>query len=144
MTTFVFLLHIFSCLFLCGLIWVIQIVHYPSFDYISEEKFVFFQQFHVKSISKIVLPMMLVELITGLILLIKNMHVLMIINLCLLFLTWGLTLFLSMPLHKKLLKGYNKKPINKLIITNWPRTFLWTLRGLILCFFIMNKMVGDL
>ena len=47
---------------LFGLIWTVQLVHYPAFRYIQEGQFTAFQHFHMQGITLIVLPLMLAEL----------------------------------------------------------------------------------
>ena len=132
------LFHFTICLILSGLIWVIQIVHYPSFKYISIKNFDLFCEFHVRSISFIVFPLMFLELITAVLLLIFSPSSLTIINIIILGLIWLSTILLSVPIHRKLQSGYNIDSINKLIKTNWPRTIFWTFRSALLFSLILN------
>ena len=44
-------LHIISTCALIGLIWIVQIVHYPSFYFVEDKRFVEFESFHKKSIT---------------------------------------------------------------------------------------------
>ena len=65
---FVLLGHLIFTSIMTGVIWVIQIVHYPSFHFIEKEFYTAFQKFHMNKISIIVIPIMLAELITGMML----------------------------------------------------------------------------
>ena len=65
---FVLLGHLIFTSIMTGVIWVIQIVHYPSFHFIEKELYTAFQKFHMNKISIIVMPIMLAELITGIML----------------------------------------------------------------------------
>ena len=47
---------------LVGLIWTIQVVHYPSFSYVDNDHYIDFQHFHMRAITYIVMPLMLFEL----------------------------------------------------------------------------------
>ena len=47
---------------LVGLIWTIQLVHYPSFSFVAEDHFLEFHRHHTRSITWVVMPLMLVEL----------------------------------------------------------------------------------
>jgi hypothetical protein len=133
MQNYIVLAQIFSCFFMTGLIWLIQLVHYPSFRKIDHEKFIEFQKFHSNTITFIVGPMMLIEVGTGLyIFLRQELTPLNIFNFMALFLIWLATAFLSVPTHNKLSQGYNIKTINFLIKTNWLRTLLWTFRSLLI------------
>ena len=135
-----FSLHLFSTFFLTGLIWVIQLVHYPSFLYIDEKNFPSFESFHTKSISLIVLPTMIFELISGAYLyIVKPNTEYDIFLFSLLILIWFSTFFLSVPLHGKLSIKKDIKVINRLIYTNWPRTIFWSLRSILLILTILEK-----
>ena len=62
-----------------GVIWVIQLVHYPSFHFIDKDIYDSFQKFHMNKISIIVIPVMILELATGFLLLIGNSKNILII-----------------------------------------------------------------
>ena len=127
------LLHIFSTIFMCGLIWVIQLVHYPSYIYIEEDRFEEFQKFHIKNITFIVAPIMLIELFTSFLLLAVDFNnSLLQINLISIILIWISTFCLSIPCHNKLTKKKNLMMIKRLVMTNWIRTILWSLRLIII------------
>ena len=64
-------LHVASVWFMTGLIWLIQLVHYPLMDRIPPDGFIEFHQSHSFRITWIVAPVMLLELMTS-ILLIKD------------------------------------------------------------------------
>ena len=57
--------HLFSTFFLTGLIWIVQLVHYPGFNFVDANDFVAFEKFHTNKISAIVIPLMFCELLTG-------------------------------------------------------------------------------
>jgi len=48
-----------------------------------------------------------------------------------LFIVWGSTALLQIPLHRRLEQGHDPVAILWLIRGNWIRTAAWTLRGLI-------------
>ena len=129
--------HIVCCFLMTGVIWVIQLVHYPSFKYIDEGQFADFAKFHAARISLIVLPLMLVEIISALYLL--DQHSWGIYNLSGVVLIWISTFLLSVPCHNKLQKGKDNSLINRLVITNWPRTFLWSMRSVFFTWFILQS-----
>ena len=125
-------LHILSTAIMVGIIWVIQIVHYPSFHYIDKNRYVSFQNFHMNKISYIVIPFMSIEAISGIILLYDDQSVIFIISLIILLVIWTLTAFYFARTHQLLANGYKKDIVRKLVQANWVRTGLWTLRLLIL------------
>ncbi len=133
------MLQIMSCFFLTGLIWVIQIIHYPSYHYVHTDNFQKFQEFHTQKITYIVAPMMLLELFTGLALAWFFPEPIYFLNAFSIALVWLSTFFLSVPLHSKLMKQYDQMLITKLIISNWPRTIVWSLRSLFWMAILLSK-----
>lgn len=115
---------------LFGLILVIQFVHYPSFRWVDENKFVDFEHFHSRSISFIVLPLMVLELVIAISLLftIIDFYIFIYANLVSIMLIWLSTFLLSVPCHNALMNGKDDAVITKLIKTNWIRTILWGIR----------------
>lgn len=122
------LLHAICCAFMTGVLWVIQLVHYPAFAAIDKNNFHRFHWQHTQRITWVVGPVMLIELLTGISLFLLNQSPLWSLNLILLLMTWGLTFFLSVPLHNKLMQHQDSGVIHRLVQTNWPRTVLWTAR----------------
>ena len=121
-------LHMASTFFLCGLIWCIQLVHYPSFRFVHPERFVEFERFHTQAITWIVGPAMLLELFTAVLLLGSLRPALGILNVASVGAIWISTALLSVPCHSQLASGYSAESIDRLVHTNWPRTVLWSLR----------------
>ena len=115
-----------------GVIWVIQLLHYPSFHFINDKKYIEFQNFHMRRISFIVIPTMLTELASALLLAYFFRSSLTIILLALLLGVWAITLIFFTKLHQKLTNGYNQTIVYRLVQINWSRTILWSLRLIIL------------
>jgi len=142
-------LQVISCAMLTGLIWVVQVVHYRAFRYVSEDKFQSFHRFHTKNMTYVVLPLMLIELSTGTALVVlmpdSSFHWLNLIGLLLI---WVSTFFISVPLHNLLATERNLRVIERLILTNWVRTVLWSVRLGLLFYTILPedrivRMTGD-
>ena len=128
-----FFLNVISAFLLSGVIWTIQIVHYPSFHFIDKLSFTNFHNFHERRISIIVMPLMLIELITSIALYIHNMwSIVFTLNLLLVVLIWCSTFFVQVPIHSILSAKKDKNLIEKLVNTNWIRTFLWSIRMLLI------------
>jgi len=143
----IILLHAVSCFFLTGLIWTIQLLHYPSFKWIQKENFSAFTQFHSLRVSIVVIPFMITELITGGILLMMPAPLLtsrsvLMLNLAGVFVIWLSTFLLSVPCHSKLGKGFSGKAISRLVVTNWPRTVIWTLRSVLWFWIIKGSLLA--
>ena len=130
---FLFFLNVISAFFLTGVIWTIQIVHYPSFHYIDKLSFVNFHQFHERRISIIVMPLMILELISSVALYINDMsNFTFLLNFIIVGLIWCSTFFIQVPIHNILSQKKDNMMIEKLVSTNWIRTFLWSMRMLLI------------
>lgn len=135
-----FLVNSACSLFLCGLIWLVQLVHYPSFHFADEARFKEFHTFHSQRISIIVIPVMIIELITSGVLWwnypASNLYS---IGFYLVILIWASTAIFSVPTHNKLQDGKNTTVINSLVNTNWIRTILWTLKALLVIYLLFSS-----
>ena len=129
-------IHFLSTSIMVGVIWVIQLLHYPSFHFVQKSDYPKFQQFHMSRISFIVIPAMIIEFITGIIMLQFGFssNFLFISSLVILITIWGITFIFFTKMHQVLISGYNEIIVNRLISINWSRTLLWSLRLLILCY----------
>ncbi len=121
---------------LTGLIWTIQIVHYPGFMGVGTQDFLAYQQQHMRTISYVVVPLMLSELAATVFLLFrtpafctKEIYTAAVM----VGIIWVTTMLVSSPLHGKLAsQGYDTEIIRRLVATNWIRTIAWTVRTAIL------------
>ena len=138
LNNFVLLGHLIFTSIMTGVIWVIQIVHYPSFHFIEKELYTAFQKFHMNKISIIVIPIMLAELITGMMLFLdkSSKSPFLIISFVILVLIWLITGVFFTKAHNELMTGYQELVVNQLVAINWIRTLLWTLRLLLLTCFV--------
>ena len=131
---FEFLLKVnfISTSLMVGVIWVIQLLHYPSFHFINDKKYIEFQHFHMQRISFIVIPAMLIELASAILLAYFFRSSLTIILFALLLGVWAVTFIFFTNMHQKLTNGYNQSIVDRLVKINWSRTTLWSLRLIIL------------
>ncbi len=129
----ILLANVASTLFLVGLIWMVQVVHYPLFNDVGQENFVRYQQRHQKNITYIVGPMMLIELVTAIVLLwcpIEGIDKsLLYTGIGLVILIWLSTALIQVPCHSKLVNGFDLSAYKWLVTSNWIRTIAWTARG---------------
>ena len=101
-----------------GVIWVIQLLHYPSFHFINEKKYVDFQHFHMERISFIVIPVMIIELASALLLAYFFQSSLTIILLALVLGVWLITFIFFTNMHQKLTNGYDPTIVRRLVQIN--------------------------
>lgn len=120
--------HIIINSILVGLILVTQFITYPSFKYIDVKQFVYFHQKYTNSITCIVLPLMLFELIFVFLEVYKNDLPINIANLTIVIVIWLLTILALVPIHDKLSNNYDLELIKKLVNLNFLRTGLWIIK----------------
>ena len=127
------LLHGVATLLMIGIIWFVQIVHYPLMAAVGPTKFVRYSELHQSQTSLVVGGPMLVEVFTAALLAVRFPALLQswqfVVSLLLLAVIWISTATLQMPLHKRLLAGFDERLVQLLVQTNWLRTVAWTLRG---------------
>ncbi len=127
--------------FLVGLIWFVQIVHYPIFKEVGKQNFHQFHIAHTTLTGKIVILPMLLELGLSFWLVWEDFTFYSIIALLFTLLLWVLTAWIFVPLHGKLAdadKGFDLKIIKKLVSRNWLRTIFWSFQLLLLIYMTME------
>lgn len=126
-----FKVQLACCLLMTGLIWLVQLVHYPSFHFVHPQRFQEFHLHHSSRITFIVAPLMGLELVTAMLLAYeRDNSYAWWLNLLGVALIWGCTAFLSVPLHNQLANGYDYDKVNALVVTNWARTLIWSVRSI--------------
>lgn len=135
MTSLLFLLHLASTLFMAGVIWFVQVVHYPLFARTAATEFPAYELTHTRLTTFVVAPPMLAELASALLLLwMRPASVSKLqcgIGVALLSVIWLSTFALQVPAHNSLSAGFDPAVHRKLLSTNWLRTAAWTLRGIL-------------
>lgn len=129
----VFRLHLLLSLYMLGLIWFVQVVHYPLMGKVGRAVFVDYENAHTRLTSWVTAPPMLVELGTGLLLLYWYMgDWFWWGNAVGMGLIWASTFFIQVPLHAALSQQFDETQHRQLVHTNWIRTVVWTLRAVAL------------
>jgi hypothetical protein len=119
------LLHFASVAFMTGLIWLIQLVHYPLMARVGEDRFKAYHLAHSTRISFIVMPVMLLELVTAALLFVQG-AAMGTVYLMLTLACFASTAVFSVPCHQKLSLGFDQSAHSRLVSTNWIRTVAWT------------------
>lgn len=125
------LAHAAATLAMTGLIWFVQLVHYPLFALADRRRFAEFATQHQRRTARVVAPLMLLEALTATLLLLERPGALAWIGWILLAIVWLSTLFLQIPLHRRLAQRFAQADAARLVATNWLRTAAWTARGLV-------------
>ncbi|MGF1580916.1 MAG: hypothetical protein ACFCD0_16250 [Gemmataceae bacterium] len=139
----VLLLNAGATLYMVGLIWFVQVVHYPMYAQVGEAQFSKYENTHVQLTTWVVLPPMLVELVTSLLLLMMAPTGIpkswLWAGFLLVLLIWLSTFFLQVPQHDRLARGFDGATHQFLVRSNWIRTIAWSLRGLLVLLLLRVK-----
>jgi hypothetical protein len=136
------LAHATTTLIMVGLIWFVQIVHYPLLAAVGETSFSDYEKQHIARTPWVVIPPMIGEAVTTLLLIwfrpatwtmgfVWSGAVLLAI-------IWLSTFLLQMPYHERLACGFDRAIHRRLVLTNWIRTWAWTLRGALALWMIQS------
>jgi hypothetical protein len=129
----VLLLQAAATWFMTGLIWVVQVVHYPLLAQVGAEGYGAYHARHMRRITWIVGPVMAVEGLTAAALVVWRpagvagweawVGVAAVVLLAV------STAFVQVPAHERLARGFDGRVHRRLVRGNWIRTVLWTGRG---------------
>ncbi|MFK8114979.1 MAG: hypothetical protein AB8B91_22440 [Rubripirellula sp.] len=138
----IFLLNLLSTWYMVGLIWMVQVVHYNLYDRVGEDEFAQYEADHNRLITPIVGVPMLIEIATACLLLAVAPagfpRWAAWAGIALIVLIWLSTAFLQVPMHSRLVKGFDAAAYERLVLTNWIRTILWTARGILIGYFALK------
>ena len=136
-------LHALATWYMVGLIWFVQVVHYPGFSSIPREGFGDYANRHVRRTGWVVGPPMLVEVATAGLLVFYMPHWLTFVGALLLAVVWASTALLQVPAHDRLCSdGYDEAVIQRLVKSNWLRTAAWSLRGVVAAALMLSMLNG--
>lgn len=113
-----------------GVLWVVQVVHYPLLREVSVESIIEISHRHQNLITKVVGPAMVVEAASSaatLLIVPSNVIPIALVNFCFLLIAVYVTIFHAVPLHAKIGRGESGS-IPALIKVNWIRTAAWSMR----------------
>lgn len=134
--TAILVVHAAATWVMLGVIWFVQLVHYPLMHRVRTEPagaFSDFEQAHQRGTTRIVAPAMLLELGTAVWLVVSlpagTAAMLAWAGLALVGVNWVSTAAIQMPCHRKLESGFNAATHRRLVRSNWLRTAAWSIRG---------------
>lgn len=139
----VLFLHAAATWAMVGLIWFVQIVHYPLFATVArlaqnapeDEDFSLYAERHQQLTTLVVAPLMLGEAFSSVALFYVlddgPVDPLLWTGVGLLFAIWLSTAIIQVPLHGQLAHAYEAHAQRRLVRSNWLRTFAWSARGVI-------------
>lgn len=128
-TTVALLACLASTLYMTGLIWFVQRVHYPLLGELGGA-FERYHRLHVRRTGPVVFGAMVTELATAALLVAMPPpgvpRRLAAVGLAAAGVTWLSTALLQVPRHRRLAGGYDPATLRSLVRTNWVRTAAWT------------------
>jgi len=127
----VLLVHAGATLAMAGLIWFVQIVHYPLLGAVGPDAFTAYENAHIRRTGFVVTPLMFAELATAAWLAFAQPGAAAYAGLALLAVIWLSTGLLQAPAHGRLARGFDPALHRRLVRTNWIRTAAWTARGVL-------------
>jgi len=124
-----------ATLYMTGLIWFVQVVHYPLLGRVSAADFGRFHAEHVRRTTRVVLVPMVLEL-AGAAWLVARPPAgvgrgLAAAGLAAAGLAWASTALVQVPLHRRLAEGFDPAAVVALVRTNAARTAAWSLHAAI-------------
>ncbi len=129
------IIHAAATWFMVGLIWFVQVVHYPLFAAVPADGSVAYAIAHQRRTTWVVAPVMLLELVSSVALTMiphRTEHALAPwVGLGLLSVVWVSTFAVQVPLHARLAKAPDAPSCRLLVVTNFVRTGAWSLRGIV-------------
>jgi hypothetical protein len=135
MDDIVLLINLVSTWTMVGVIWFVQVVHYPLLAVVPAESAASVAVEHQRRTGWVVGAPMALEGVTTLALLV------LIPEGVAWFVPWlagiplaialGATIFLSVPRHERMAREPDAQVGKELVSTNWVRTIAWTVRGFI-------------
>jgi hypothetical protein len=122
-----------ATVFMTGLIWFVQVVHYPLFAAVGSAEFPAYSRAHQNLTTIVVGPPMLVEALTAAMLLFQRPAGIpawsVWAGIGLVAVIWLSTALLQVPAHGRLVSGFDGPVAASLVATNWIRTVAWTARA---------------
>lgn len=110
------------------LIWLVQLIIYPSFTFMEKANLIAWHPKYTAMISIVVMPLMLFQLASTFYLTYSTFNYILLAQCVLIVLLWAATFFQAVPLHNQIDSGIEiKKAADKLVQANWKRTIMWTL-----------------
>lgn len=127
-----------------GLIWFVQVVHYPLFNSVGVDRFAAYEARHSNLTTYVVIVPMFIELITSIALLWQRPEFIAVwqlwLGLLLVVVIWFSTAFLQVPQHNILGQGFNETAYSLLVSSNWLRTLAWTARSGLVIYWLNLKL----
>jgi len=109
------------------LIWMVQLIVYPSFLYYKDTELITWHTEYTPRITKIVAPLMFAQFGLPVFGLFQGLTAYSKLYAALVISMWLLTIIIFIPIHEKIQGGSASTDLlQRLVRTNWYRTAVWT------------------
>ena len=140
--TALLLTQLVSTLMMAGLIWFVQVVHYPLFKQVGEREFPDYEEMHIRSTGRVVAPLMATEAIAAILICIELPQGVSLASALtgavLVLVIWLSTVSIQVPCHRLLASGCDEQAWQLLVRSNWVRTAAWTARVMIALWMLVS------
>lgn len=140
--------HLVATAFMTGVIWCVQIAHYPLMSGWPHDDFGRWEALHRSRIGGVVVPAMLIEGMAAAALIVRRPAGvpawLAWAAAIALVAIWGSTFLVQVPLHERLSAGWDAAAHVRLVSTNWIRTLLWSVRLALAAAMLIMSRSGEL
>lgn len=127
-----------------ALIWLVQVVQYPSFRAVGVQFFPAFHRHHSSRITFIVAPLMIAEAVSALALLWRPVPFTsrpeVWVGVGLVAVIWASTFLFQVSMHGRLSKGFDDESWRFLVASNWVRTVAWSLRAVLVTIWLRRAL----
>ncbi len=118
---------------MAGLIWFVQVVHYPLMAHAGRDGFAALAREHQRRTGWVVAAPMAVEAATAAALVVWTpdgvARWVTVVGLALVGGLWASTALMQVPRHREMLRGFDPVSHRRLVAGNWVRTAVWTARA---------------
>lgn len=119
--------HNASVLIMTGVIWLIQLLVYPTFQNVDPAHWMRVHGRHTRMMGLIAFPLMVIELASSGVLYFATQQTPYLIYFIAASVMWLTTMLVFVPLHNRIARRPLRGDLEKLVQLNWFRTGVWTM-----------------
>ena len=127
-----------SSVYMTGVVWFAQLVHYPYLHRGDPEGFTRYASDYQRRTLWVVAPALVSEICSAILLIWLWPSLQSLAGLGTLIAVWVPTAFWIIPAHLKLKRGYERTLQDRLVRWNLPRALLWTLRAAVMIWAVVT------
>jgi len=143
-STALFVAQMSVTLAMTGIIWMVQVVHYPLFSRVGAASFMRYHDDHTRRITYVVAPLMLAEAVAASYMLFDPPAFFPSwaarVGTGLVVVVWASTFLGQVPVHGVLRRGFDPTAHATLVVGNWIRTVGWSARAVLLVWFLTRAL----